>query len=265
MARRLALITGASSGIGLAFARVYAACGWDVFLTARREDRLQRLADEIRLNYGVEAHLFSEDLSDVAAPARLEQAVQGTGRTIDALINNAGYGLPDGFAGNPLEAHRHFLQVLLNAPTELAHRFVRPMLDQRFGRIINVASVAGFLPGSPTATLYGPVKSYLIRFSQGLHLELRDQGVHVTALCPGFTYSEFQATAGMTELSRTAPPWMWMGPDEVAREGYEAVEANRAVSVPGAPNKLAVAALNLLPDDWVMETSSRHMRRIRPS
>ena len=263
MARRLALITGASSGIGLAFARVYATHGWDLLLTARREERLIKLCDEIRLKYGVEAHYLAADMADPTTPAALEAKVQGLGRTLDGLVNNAGYGMPDGFVANPLEAHRHFLQVMLSGPTELSHRFLRSMIEQKFGRIINVASIAGFLPGSQTATLYAPVKSYQIKFSQGLHMEVRDLGVHVSALCPGYTYSEFHAVAQTTEMSKSAPSWLWMGPDEVAREGYVAAEANRAVCVPGAPNKFINALLKILPDDWVMEGTSRHLRRLR--
>lgn len=263
MVRRLALITGASSGIGLAFARVFAAKGWDLIVTARRQDRLEKLCEEIRLRFGVEATPFAQDLADPAAALNLMKCAEGLGRTIDGLVNNAGYGVPDGFVGNSYETHQTFLQVMQLSPTELMHRVLTPMVEQKFGRIINVASLAGYLPGSPTSTLYGPVKSYLIRLSQGLHLETRDHGVHVSALCPGWTYSEFHEVSGELRLTRNTPEWAWMGPDEVAREGYGAVEANRAVCVPGAPNKVASALLKVLPDDWAMEWVSGQLRRIK--
>jgi hypothetical protein len=263
LTRRLCLITGASAGIGAAFARVYAAHGWDVALTARRADRLAALADEIRLRYGVETLTIPADLADPAAPDKVLAELEGHGRGVDALVNNAGYGLSGGFAGNPWPDHRTFLQVMLLAPTELAHRVLPSMLDRRFGRIVNVASVAGLLPSTPGDTLYGPTKSYLIRFSAGLHLETRDAGVHVSALCPGYTWSEFHDVNGSrAKVSAAFPEWIWMGADEVAAAGYEAAEANRAVCVPGAPNKAIAALLKLFPDDWTLQLAARHSGRV---
>ena len=263
MARRLVLITGASSGIGLSFARTYAAHGWDVAVTARRQDRLDKLVEEIRLRFGVDAYALPADLSDPGAPENLQKEILALGRTVDGLVNNAGYGQPGGFIANPLEAHRLMMQVMMIAPTELCHRFIPGMIEQKFGRIINVASVAGYLPASPGDTLYGPIKTYLTRFSQSLHLEVRDHGVHVTALSPGWTYSEFHDVIGTrSKLSAAIPEWMWMGADEVAREGFVAAEADRAGCVPGAPNKAVSALLKVLPDDWVMEVVSGQLRKI---
>jgi len=266
LARRLVLITGASSGIGLGFARVYAANGWDVAVTARRADRLNTLCDEVRLRFGVEAYAIPADLSDPATPENLQKSILALGRTVDGLVNNAGYGQPGGFLGNTYDTHRAFMQVMMLSPTELIHRFLPGMVEQAFGRIVNVASLAGYLPASPGDTLYGPIKTYLTRFSQSLHLEVRDRGVHVTALCPGFTISEFHDVTGQrSKLSKAIPQWaqfVWMGADEVAREGFQAAEANRACCVTGAPNKLAAALLKVLPDDWTMELVARHLRNI---
>jgi short-subunit dehydrogenase len=257
--RRLCLITGASAGIGAAFARVYAAHGWDVALTARRTDRLTSLADEIRLRYGVETLTITQDLADPAAPEKILAEIEGHGRVVDALVNNAGYGPQTSFAPGSWDQHKTFLQVMLTAPTELAHRVLPGMIDRRFGRIVNVASMAGLLPATPTETLYGPTKSFMIRFSQSLHLEARDQGVHVSVICPGFTYSEFHdVTGSRATVSQAAPPWAWMGSDEVAEAGYEAAEANRALCVPGAPNKTIAALLKLTPDEWVLHLTARH-------
>ncbi len=189
--------------------------------------------------------------------------MQALGRTVDGLVNNAGYGQPGGFIGNAWETHRAFMQVMMLAPVELIHRVLPGMIEQRFGRIINVASVAGFLPASPGDTMYGPIKTFLTRFSQSLHLEMRDKGIHVNALCPGWTYSEFHDVIGTrSKLSKAIPEWWWMGADEVAREGFEAVEANRPCCVPGAPNKTVSALLKTLPDDWVMELVSGQLRKI---
>lgn len=253
MDRKLALVTGASAGIGAAFARIYASHGYDVALTARRSDRLDRLAEEIRLRFGVETLTVQADLAEAGAPEVILDRLAAHGRVVDALVNNAGYGVPGAYGESPWETHAAFLQVMLTAPSELAHRVLPGMAERRFGRIVNVASLAGLIPGSPGATLYGATKSYLVRFSQSLHLENLAHGVHVTALCPGFTYSEFHDVNSTREqISRAAPAWMWMGADEVAAAGYEAAEANRPVCVPGAPNKAIAAVAKLLPDEWAL-------------
>jgi len=263
LSRRLCLITGASAGIGAAMARVYAAHGWDLALTGRRAEKLHQLEEEIRLRYGVETLVLPGDLAEPSTPEKLLTEIEGHGRVVDALVNNAGYSKTSGFATNSWADHRAFLQVMLLAPTELAHRVMGGMIDRRFGRIVNVCSVAGLLPASAGDSLYGPVKSYLIKASQSLHLEVRDHDVHVTALCPGYTYSEFHDVNGSRErMSQAIPEWLWMGADEVAEAGYEAAEANRPVCVPGAPYKTAAALLKILPDDWTLALTARHAGRL---
>jgi short-subunit dehydrogenase len=253
MDRKLALVTGASAGIGAAFAHVYARNGYDVALTARRTERLEALAEEIKLRHGVEALTFAADLADPQAPGVMLDHLAARGRVIDALVNNAGYGVPGSFLDSPWNTHADFLQVMLTAPTELAHRVLPGMAERRFGRIVNVASLAGLIPGSPGATLYGATKSYLVKVSQSLHLEHRGTGVHVSALAPGFTYSEFHdVNATREQISRSAPKWLWMGADAVAAAGYEAAEANRPLCVPGAPNKAIAAVVKLIPDAWAL-------------
>jgi hypothetical protein len=253
MDRRLALVTGASAGIGAAIARIYASHGYDVALTARRSDRLERLADELGLRYGVETLTVVADLAEREAPAQILDHLAAHGRQVDALVNNAGYGLAGTYASTSWEDQAAFLQVMLHAPSELAHKVLPGMVERRFGRILNVASLAGLIPGSGGHTLYGAVKSYLVKFSQSLHLENLATGVHVTALCPGFTWSEFHDVNGTREqVGRATPDWLWLGADEVAATGYEAVEANRAICVPGAPNKAIAAVAKLAPDDWAL-------------
>ena len=253
MDRRLALVTGASAGIGAAFARILASHGYDVALTARRTERLEKLAEEISLRYGVETLTIAADLAEVEAPGQILDHLTAHGRTVDALVNNAGYGLPGAYAETRWEDQRAFIQVMMTAPADLAHRVLPGMIQRRFGRIVNVASLAGLVPGSAGHTLYGATKSFLVRFSQSLHLETQGHGVHVSALCPGFTFSEFHDVNGTrAQISRSTPPWLWLGADEVAAAGYEAVEANRPVCVPGAPNKAIAAVAKLIPDDWAL-------------
>jgi short-subunit dehydrogenase len=264
MDRRLALVTGASAGIGAAFARIYASHGYDVALTARRGDRLGQIAEEIRLRYGVETLTLPADLADPAAPDHLLEQLAAHGRVVDALVNNAGYGLPGAYANTAWEDQKAVIQVMLTAPSELIHRTLPGMIERGFGRIVNVASLAGLIPGSAGATLYGGVKSYLVRFSQSLHLETESQGVHVSALCPGFTYSEFHDVTGSRELvSASTPDWLWMGADEVAAAGYEAAEANRPICVPGAPNKAIAVLAKLLPDEWALALMASQGPRFR--
>ena len=253
MSRRLALITGASSGIGAALARVYASHGYELALTARRADRLYQLADDLRLRHGVESLVIPADLAQPEAPGRILGEIEAHGRVVDALANNAGYSVPGVYAGSAWPDQQAFLQVQLHAACELTHKALPGMLDRRFGRVVNVASLAGLAPGAPGQTLYGATKAFLIRFSQSLHLETQGTGVHVSALCPGYTYSEFHDVIGRRrQVTDQTPTWMWLGADEVAEAGYEAAEANRPICVTGAPNKALAALAKLIPDEWSM-------------
>ena len=264
MDRRLALVTGASAGIGAAFARIVASHGYDVALTARRTERLEKLAEEISLRYGVECLTVAADLSEAEAPGQILDFLTAHGRTVDALVNNAGYGLPGRYGNTRWEDQRAFIQVMMTAPAELAHRVLPAMVHRGFGRIVNVASLAGLIPGSAGHTLYGATKGFLIKFSQSLHLEVEAQGVHVSALCPGFTFSEFHDVNGTrAKLTSATPTWMWLGADEVAAAGYEAVEANRPICVPGAPNKAIAAFAKLVPDDWALALMASQSARFR--
>jgi short-subunit dehydrogenase len=264
MDRRLALVTGASAGIGASFARILASHGYDVALTARRADRLDKLAEEVSLRSGVEVLTVTADLAEPDAPDQILDFLTAHGRTVDVLINNAGYGLPGAYADTRWDDQRAVIQVMVTAPSELAHRVLPGMIHRGFGRIVNVASLAGLVPGAAGHTLYGAVKAFMVRFTQSLHLETQGQGVHVSALCPGFTFSEFHDVAGTrAQITQSTPPWLWLGADEVAAAGYEAVEANRAICVPGAPNKAIAAVVKLIPDDWALALMASQGARFR--
>ena len=255
--RRLCLVTGGSAGIGAAFARVYAAHGYDLALTARRADRLDALAQALRDDFGVEAITLPADLALPETPARLVAALAAQGRVVDALVNNAGYGLRGAHATTPWADHQAFLQVLVAAPAALAHAVLPGMVERRFGRIVNVASLLGLMPALPGQGLYSASKAFVVKFSEGLHMETLGTGVHVTALCPGLTRSEFHAAAGMTEVIAMAPPFVWMDAAPVAQAGYAAVEANRAICVPGVPNKAMAALFRILPERLGMNLVAR--------
>jgi short-subunit dehydrogenase len=261
MSGRLALITGASAGIGAAFASLYASHGYDLAITARRADRLNAVADEVRLRYGVDILIIPADLARPDGVDGVLDRVAANGRVVDVLVNNAGYGLPGSFVAAPWEEQQAFLKVLLVSVCELTRKVLPGMLDQRFGRILNVASMAGLAPAGPGTALYSAAKAFVVKFTQSVHLEARGAGVHVSALCPGYTYTEFHDVSGTrAAMSETTPPWMWMGADEVAAAGYEAAEANRPICVPGAPYKAAAAISRLLPEDWGMALMARRAR-----
>ena len=263
MARRLCLITGASAGIGAAFAQVYAAHGWDLALTARRTDRLEALAIALRQAHGIEVLIAPADLSRPGAADALLAAIAAEGRAVDALVNNAGYGLPGAYAATRWSDQQALLQVLLMSVCELTHKVLPGMVERGFGRIINVASLAGLVPGMPGHTLYGPTKAFLIKVSQSLHAETLGSGVQVSALCPGFTRSEFHDVSGTRDQADRLPAWMWQDADAVAAAGYAAVEANRVVLVTGAPNRLIAALCKVLPDDWILRSVERRARAFR--
>ena len=246
-----ALVTGASAGIGAAIAREFAARGFDLVLTARRADRLEALARELADTHGCAARVVAADLADPAAPGRIHDEVARAGLTIDALVNNAGYGLPGGFLGSSWEEHRAFVQVMVTSVAHLCHLFAPGMVARGRGYIINVGSVAGLVPGTAGHTLYGAAKSLVIRFSESLALELRPRGVHVTALCPGFTYSEFHDVNGMRRQVSQLPRWMWMDADTVARQAYEAVMRGDIVCVNGRVNRAIVALARYTPQ-WIV-------------
>ncbi|MFP4002681.1 MAG: SDR family NAD(P)-dependent oxidoreductase [Alphaproteobacteria bacterium] len=258
--RRTALITGASAGIGAAFAREYARHGWDLVLTARREQRLLELADELKDRHGTEAAVLTADLADPSAPDKLAEALHGRGLQVDALVNNAGYGIPKTFLKTSWREQADFIQVMATSVAHLTHLLGPGMVERGFGRIVNVASLAGFAPGTYGHTLYGASKAFLIKFSQSLHLELRGTGVHVTAVCPGFTYSEFHDVTGVRAQVSRMPSYMWMTAERVARQGYRASERNKAVLVNGLFNKTVATLIRFVPDSMALEMSNRRVK-----
>ncbi len=260
---RTVLITGASAGIGAALARTYAARGWNLILTARREGPLKALADELTAAQPVTATVICEDLSDPAAPERLVAAVTARGLTIDGLVNNAGFSRVTGFLATDLTAHRAMIQVMLTAPIELSRLLLPGMVERGFGRVLNVASLAGQMPATGGDTLYGPIKSFLIKASQGLHLETRGTGVHVTVLNPGYTLTEFHDVNGSRDqVSKAYPAWMWMDAARVARIGYDACEANRPSVTPGVMNNVMAGLARFLPDSMALNMVANHARRL---
>ena len=263
-AGRTVLITGASAGIGAALAEVYAAEGWTPILTARRDAPLNALAEALFARHSVTAHVFTADLARPDAAQTLIAAITARGLAVDGLVNNAGFSRTTGFLATEPGDHAAMVRVMLTAPVELSRLLLPGMVARRFGRILNVASLAGLMPATGGDTLYGPIKGFLIKASAGLHLELAGTGVHVTALCPGYTLTEFHDVNGSrTQVSSAYPAWMWQSADHVARVGYDAVEANRARVVPGVMNNLLATIPKLLPDALALRIIGSHARRLK--
>ena len=260
---RICLITGASAGIGAAIAREYASRGWDLALTARREEPMIGLALELKDKYKTTSHIFALDLADPKATQELVARVEKKGLQIDGLVNNAGFGHPGTYLESTWDDHANSLQVMLTAPCELAHAFSQGMAARGFGRIINVASLAGHMPGSKGHTTYAAIKAFLIKFSQSMNAELAEDGVHVSALCPGFTYSEFHDVNDTRAAVSRLPDYMWMSAEDVAESGVQACERNKAVHITGRVNK-GLAVLNrLLPEQVAEKIMAKNSERFR--
>lgn len=262
-AARRGLVTGASSGIGLAFAHVLAANKYDLILTARRLERLESLAAELRTRHNVAVRVLAEDLADPRAPERLCGTIARESLTVDMLVNNAGFGVPGRYAGTTWQQQRDFLQVLVVSLTELTHHLLPGMIERRWGRIINVASLAGLLPGVAGHTLYAASKSFVISFSESLALEGAPYGINVTATCPGFTMSEFHDVTGTREQVSRMPAFMWLDAETVARGSYEAVMSGTAVYVPGRVNRSLAFLAKVLPRRVVSGLMKRNASKFR--
>jgi short-subunit dehydrogenase len=260
---RTALITGASSGIGAAFAEVFAGQGFDLILTARREDRLRHAAAALQEGYGVRVDVIAADLSEPDAPSRICAEIARRGLAVHALVNNAGYGVPGAFIASEWTRQAALVQVMVVGLAELTHRLLPGMIERRYGRIINVASLAALVPAPAGHTLYAACKAFVIKFSESLAHEVRPSGIYVTALCPGFTRSEFHDVTGTRHTVKQLPAWLWMDAGAVAREGFAAVMAGTPIYVTGRMNRGIAALARFLPRSVVVAAGRRTAWRYR--
>jgi short-subunit dehydrogenase len=260
---RLALITGASAGIGAAFAAAYAGMGYDLALVARRRDRLEEMAAKLSAAHGVEAFAVPADLAAAEAEAPIVEALARRGRHIDVLVNNAGFGIPRAFTDAPWREQRDFLMSMAVAPCALAYAAIPGMAERGWGRIINVASIAGFAPGVAGNTLYPGVKSLIIKFSQALDAEYRERGLKITALCPGSTRTDFAAHAGYQHLVSASAERFSQTAEAVVASAIRGNEAGKVVVIPGWTNRLAVAVMRVLPEPLVRAAINAGAARYR--
>jgi hypothetical protein len=250
-----ALVTGATAGIGHAFVRRLAADRHDLVLVARDRARLEALATELRAAYAVQVEVLAADLTDDAGSRAVEARLADGDRPVDVLVNNAGFTVGRRFLAGDVEDEELMLRVLVRAVLRLTRAAVPGMVDRRRGAVINVSSVAGFLPRGT----YGAAKAWVTAFSQGLAVELTGTGVQVLALCPGFTHTEFHDRAGI-DMRRT-PGWLWLDADEVVDAAFDALGRGRTVCVPGRQYQALVAVARHAPPRLVAAVVRRSRRR----
>ena len=247
------LITGASGGIGYELVKLFAQDHHNLVLVARHGPRLAQVADELQRQFGITVRTFALDLTDPAAPQALFAQLQSDGVAIDILVNNAGYGKFGEFADVPLEESLGQVQLNVAALTHLTRLFLGPMLQRRSGRIMNVASTAGFQPG-PLMAVYYATKAYVISFSEALANELAGKGITVTCLCPGATETGFAGRAGNDE-SRLFKKLRPMDAKTVARAGYHGLLKGRTLVIPGFRNWLVAESVRVSPRKLVTAIS----------
>ncbi|RJF85824.1 SDR family NAD(P)-dependent oxidoreductase [Sphingomonas cavernae] len=244
MTRAVALITGASAGLGVRFAEGLAAEKRDLLLVARRADRLEALAARLTAEHGVTVDVIAIDLSAPDAPRTLIDKAHARGLSIVTLVNNAGFGARGAFDGLDLARQIEMIDLNCRALVALCHLVLPGMIARGKGEILNVASTAAFQPG-PWMAVYYATKAFVLSFSEALHEEMKDKGVHVSALCPGPTRTEFADVANMKDselFKRFATD-----PDRVVRDGLTALRANRAVKVSGVMNAAMAGSIRFTP------------------
>ncbi len=234
-----ALVTGATAGIGHAFARHLAARGHDLVLVARDSGRLESVADELRRAHGVEVEVLPADLVDRSQLGTVEARLADRQRPVDVLVNNAGFGLKRPFLENNVEDEQALLDVLVTPVLRLSHAALGGMVERGHGSVINVSSVASFLPRGT----YGAAKAWVNRFSEWAAQEYRSRGVSVMVLCPGFVKTEFHQRMGV----RRGDGFLWLDVDFLVDRALADLDRGRVRSVPGAQYKAIVAVAGLLP------------------
>jgi len=223
-----AVITGASAGLGAAFARRFAAEGRDLVLVARDEARHEAFATELKQRYPIEVEVLPADLSTDEGCARVADRIRSTHKPVDTLVNNAGYTLGKLFGDNSLEDEERLLNVLVRAVLRLTYAATEPMRERGRGEIINVSSVAGFVPRN--SATYPAAKAWVTSFSEGVAMRMKGTRVQVTAVCPGFTHTEFHERAHLSK--KVVPGFMWLDADRVVADGIADTRRGRPVSIP---------------------------------
>ncbi|MGV8087277.1 MAG: SDR family NAD(P)-dependent oxidoreductase [Candidatus Woesearchaeota archaeon] len=244
--KNFALITGASSGIGLEFAKVFAREGHNLILVARSKNTLETLREELIKKYDVEIKIIVKDLTYYSSPTEIYDEVKSDNINVNILINNAGFGMYGEFSKTDLDIELQMIQVNITALTHLTKLFLKDMIENNSGRILNVASVAAFVPG-PLMSVYYATKAYVISFSEALAEELKDTKIKVTTLCPGPIKTNFQKTANINGYSKHIKKENIPTGKEVAEYGYKALYNNKRIAIYQLKYKALVQLTKFLP------------------
>ena len=247
MNKSFSLITGASSGIGLEIAKELASRGKNVLLTARREKRLIKLQNEIISKFNVECDFICADLSQDKSVTKIFNFCKQRGYFINILINNAGYALPNFFHNTPIEEEEKFLRVLSTSVISLTKIFLTEMIKKNDGKIMIVSSVAAYAPPSKIQSLYGPVKTFMNRFSEALNLSYNKNNIYSTAVCPGYTVTNFHTASGVQNEMDSVPNFLKKSASRIAKEGVKGMLDNKKVVVPTKTWKIIVFLLKIVP------------------
>ena len=237
-----ALVTGPTAGIGHSFARQLADRGYDLILVSRDEERLEKTAAELRASYGVEVEVLPADLTDRSGMARVEARLADPTRPVDLLVNNAGFGLKEELLGNTADAETAMLDILVTAVLRLSHAALGPMAERGHGGVINVSSVAAFLPRGT----YSAAKAWVNSFSEWAATEYRPRGVTVMSLCPGFTKTEFHERMDVGRDS--APSFLWLDADKLVATALSDFDKGRVYSIPSAQYKAIATVARVVPN-----------------
>ncbi|MCR5101998.1 MAG: SDR family oxidoreductase [Butyrivibrio sp.] len=248
---RVVLITGASSGFGYEFSKIFASKGYDLVLIARSEDRLISIKKKLEKKYSIKVYVLVQDLSLENSGKKVYDYTKDNGLAVDILINNAGFGDYGRFADSSLEKQLQMINLNDRVLTELTHLFLRNMIINKSGKILNVASIASFEAG-PMMSVYYASKAYVLSFTESLACELKGTGVTVTALCPGPTETGFTKGAEMPD-SRLADSFRFTKASDVARYGYKSLMKGEVIAIPGILNKMGVLAVKFLPRSFVRD------------
>ncbi len=259
-----ALVTGASSGIGRSFAEILANGSsplgkYNLVIVARDKKRLADVKKTLESTYDISCEVMSKDLETDDGINDTIERLRSKDSRIDVVINNAGYGVQGNFATLPIESSMGQIELNVKALVRITHAAVQDMSNRGGGKILNVSSIAGFLP-APSSNVYAATKAFVTRFSEGLKVELKGTNISLTCLCPGFTKTEFQERADVN--SDAIPPFMWQSPDVVAMEGLIGLSKNQSLVIPGIHNKAVVAVSQVLPSSVLRAIAGVVSKRI---
>ena len=247
------LITGASSGLGKDFATLFAEKGYDLVLTARRKKNLEEIRNNLINQFGIKAYIISRDLSDLKSTEEIYNFCEENKIQINVLVNNAGYGLKDSFEKISLKDHIDFINVLSTSAIALTRLFLPGMIKRKFGRIINVSSVAAFAPFTNSGGMYIATKLMLLKFSEMIHNEYKNKNIFSCSVCPGFTHTEFHNE--MKEFKSSIPSFMWMESRTVVEQAYEASMSGKEIIINGWRYKILVFFMKITPK-WLVKLLS---------